>query len=173
MPHDFGNKCSEHNYALLASLREDEHASSLLELTRADAKLGRMSSPVPGVLVDTGVVWSVSLLHALSVTVEECDLDIMLLHPRFAAVQGMKCVLRPACDHAAWGQTVCMCVPGREDGTLRLRTIDNFSWSKLGNSKKKRKAESINGYCTLPEKVQHDHLDSVIAASRLFLQCAW
>lgn len=48
LPAGFGEKCREHNQALLASLKEDEHASSLLKLTQDDARLGRMSFPVAG-----------------------------------------------------------------------------------------------------------------------------
>ena len=40
--------CAEHNKKLLSALHEDEHAKALFSLTEEDAKLGRMTSPVPG-----------------------------------------------------------------------------------------------------------------------------
>ena len=127
LPAALKQHCLEHNRTLLATLKRDRHAGALLEITRADAELGRMSVPVP---------------------VSECDLESTLLHPRFAVEQGLKA-----------------------DGTCKLRPIDNFSWSAVGRgSKKKRKAESLNGHCFLPEKVQHDHLDSLVNASRMFLE---
>ena len=40
--------CLEDNRAMLASLREDPNGQELLEMTKQDAELGRMSKPVPG-----------------------------------------------------------------------------------------------------------------------------
>ena len=51
VPGNLGRQCCEHNKTLVASLKEDEHASRLLDLTRQDASLGRMSSPVEGGLL--------------------------------------------------------------------------------------------------------------------------
>ena len=71
------------NKVLLGKLKEDVHADRLLELSRADAELGRMSQPV---------------------TVESCDLSSMLLHPRFGVAQerpGGEVKVR-AVDHFSW-----------------------------------------------------------------------
>ena len=40
-----------HNAGLLQSLGEDSHADELAKLTRADAELGRMTTPMPGMLL--------------------------------------------------------------------------------------------------------------------------
>ena len=52
-------KRAQSNAALIKSLREDEHAESLLEATKADWAAGRMTEPV---LVDEGIPADV-LLH--------------------------------------------------------------------------------------------------------------
>ena len=52
LPATLQQQCLEHNRALIASLREDQHADALLEFTRADAELGRMSVPVPGACLE-------------------------------------------------------------------------------------------------------------------------
>jgi len=55
--------CERSNHELLEQLKTSEHADELLELTRADAKLGRMTMPVP---------------------IEEIELDKIRLCRRFA-----------------------------------------------------------------------------------------
>jgi hypothetical protein len=76
--------CERSNHELLEQLKTSEHADELLELTRADAKLGRMTMPVP---------------------IEEIELDKIRLCPRFAVVQGEqddgKPKIRPV-DHFSW-----------------------------------------------------------------------
>ena len=59
---------------------------------------------------------------------------------------------------------------GRPDGTRKERAVDDFSWSAGGAStKRKRKVGSVNGHCLMPEKVQHDHLDDLMAAVKVHL----
>ena len=89
------SRCAEHNAALIPTLREETDvvqvqngesksiARVLLDATRADAAVGRMTEPVP---------------------VEQMDLRKCLLHPRFGVCQqkasGVTKV-RPA-DHFSW-----------------------------------------------------------------------
>ena len=61
--------CLRSNRKLIASLKEDKLSAELLELTRADAELGRMTKPIP---------------------VMDCDLEVVRAHPRFAVDQGVK-----------------------------------------------------------------------------------
>ena len=82
----------------------------------------------------------------------DCDLSQIRLVPRFAVEQGM-----------------------REDGTVKVRPVDNFSWSQRGATAGKRKraeikAASINGHFALPATVSHDHLDDLFASMKLFKQ---
>jgi hypothetical protein len=68
--------------------------------------------------------------------------------PRFAVVQGVK-----------------------DDGSPKLRPIDNFSWSGKGAATKKRsrqevKAGSVNGHFTPGRTIKHDHLDDLLVAMR-------
>lgn len=76
--------CARSNALLLEQLHESEFSAELLELTRADAALGRMSMPVP---------------------VEDVDLNSIRLSPRFAVVQGEhedgRPKVRPV-DHFSW-----------------------------------------------------------------------
>ena len=76
--------CARSNALLLEQLHESEYSAELLELTRADAALGRMSMPVP---------------------VEDVDLSSIRLAPRFAVVQGEhedgRPKVRPV-DHFSW-----------------------------------------------------------------------
>ena len=83
---ELGQHCLEHNQKLLATMKEDVHAGRLYELTLEDAKLGRMSHPVPGEWTHpVSTLPSPKCLHA---PVQKCDLSSMLLHPRFAVEQG-------------------------------------------------------------------------------------
>ena len=71
------------NQQVLCGLREDEHAAWLLEATRKDASLSRMSSPLP---------------------VHRDGFDAGLLHPRFAVCKSLpdgSSSLR-AVDHFSW-----------------------------------------------------------------------
>ena len=72
--------------------------------------------------------------------VAECDLDGHLLHPRFAVEQE------------------------RGDGSVKIRAIDNFSWSPA----ERRRDESANGHTVALEKMEHDTLDDLLAALRCF-----
>ena len=77
-PSDLEQGCLEDNRALLASLREDPYGQELLEMTRQDAELGRMSKPVPGKvsLCSAGLILFVTamclLLQSNSVTCRRC-----------------------------------------------------------------------------------------------------
>ena len=84
-------ECEERNAVLAASLKEDPHAGKLLEMARADAKLGRASEPVP---------------------FSEFDTRNCLLHPRFMVEQAKadgSTKYRPI-DHFSWSDG-----GGRED----------------------------------------------------------
>ena len=124
--------CLQRNTQLIASLREDTFAAELMELTRKDAQLGRMTVPVP---------------------VEQCDLSEVLLVPRFGVDQGIQA-----------------------DGTVKIRAVDNFSWSPPPDdcpsrrTKKEVKVDSINGHCGAQEKLSHDHLDDLARAMAVFLE---
>ena len=120
-------KRAQSNAALIKSLREDEHAATLLEATKADWVAGRMTEPV---LVDEGIPADV------------------LLHPRFSVAQE------------------------KEDGSMKIRPVDNMSWSNgdgAGNRKKKeQKVGSINGHTFPQEKMRPDTLDRFIGLLTLF-----
>ena len=76
------------NAELLRQLDEGEHAEEILKITRADAKLGRMSEPVQ---------------------VQDVDLDEIRLCPRFAIVQGEHADGRPKVrpiDNFSWSAPV-------------------------------------------------------------------
>ena len=76
-------KCAESNKQLFRSLRPIDHAEKLLEITRADAALGRITFPVVS---------------------DEFDVESTLLHPRFSCVKtkadGSFSVR--AVDHLSW-----------------------------------------------------------------------
>ncbi len=57
---------------------------------------------------------------------------------------------------------------------MKIRPVDNFSWGAAGGrSKRKRKLGSINGNCSVPEKLKHDHLDSLAAGMALLWKCVF
>mgnify|MGYP003331768291 CR=1 FL=1 len=61
----------------------------------------------------------------------------------------------------------------KEDGTVKVRAIDNMSWSAAHltcerPTKKQRKAVSINGHCAVHEAITHDHLDDLSQAMKMF-----
>ena len=80
-------------------------------------------------------------LHRAStpVPISKFDIESCLLHPRFMVEQR------------------------RPDGSLKLRPIDHFSWSKCG------KEDSVNGHVVPTEKLKHDTLDRLEALLRLFV----
>ena len=139
--------CAEANRTLIRSLKEDTYGVELLEQTVADAKLGRMSHPVPGGPILLAVVSRRA--RYLRLPAEQCDLDSVRLHPRFSVEQGFK-----------------------TDGSRKIRAVDHFSWSPgASKNKGKRKRGSVNGHTCLPEKVRHDHVDDLMAAVMMFLRC--
>ena len=73
-------KAGKNNKRLLKTLKVDDNADELLAKTRADAALHRMSDPV---------------------SIDELDLDSIILSRRFAVVQGDK--VRPVDDLSASG----------------------------------------------------------------------
>jgi hypothetical protein len=124
-PDELRDGCAQSNCALLQQLQGGEFEHELMAQTQADAELGRMTRPVP---------------------VEQCDLEVVRLHPRFAVEQGV-----------------------RPDGTTKIRPVDNFSWhAEHRRSKKRRKEASVNGHCQLSEKITHDHVDDVVAGMAAF-----
>ena len=71
----------------------------------------------------------------------ECDLHTVRLHPRFGVEQGK-----------------------RPDGTVKVRSVDNYSWhAGHRRCKRRRKEASVNGHCLLTEKITHDHVDDIVA----------
>ena len=58
----------------------------------------------------------------------------------------------------------------RQDGTKKVRAIDNFSWApktmKGKRTRKEMKADSINGHYAVPIDIKHDHLDMLHTAMR-------
>jgi len=60
----------------------------------------------------------------------------------------------------------------KPDGSIKLRAVDHMSWSAAQGQKRKRsrnqiKEHSINGHCSVPAKVSHDHLDSLLQLLRV------
>ena len=85
-------ECVASNKALVRSLREDAHSRALLQSTEADAKLHRMSQPVP---------------------VEGVSLQGVRLQPRFAVVQSKPDgteKIRPV-DDFSWSVALPVCCP--------------------------------------------------------------
>ena len=79
----------------------------------------------------------------------------MLLHPRFSVEQT------------------------RDDGSLKLRAVDHFSWSSLEpgsrrarclSRKRAMKANSVNGFTYPAEKMHHDTVDTLFDALALHVQ---
>ena len=56
----------------------------------------------------------------------------------------------------------------RTDGTVKLRPIDHFSWSKDGRGKRKQQLTSVNGAANTADTVKHDTLDDMARAMRVF-----
>jgi len=98
--------CSESNRQLLASMKEAQFANELMELTCKDARLGRMSRPVP---------------------VEECDLSGTLLTPRFGVEQGLKpdgSVKVRAVDNLSWSHVPEGSTRWRSKGQMKTGSIN-------------------------------------------------
>ncbi len=75
--------------------------------------------------------------------------DDLLLHPRFAVEQS------------------------RPDGSLKLRPVDDFSWSPSDeehSTKRARKSGSVNGFTFPAEKMHHHTLDAVVEAMRVHVE---
>ena len=141
------------NAQLLRTIKEDQHADKLYEAAEEDARLGRMTAPV----------W-----------LKDADLDgvrLCLLAP------GLKSLWRSPCC------SVCVRLAPRfsvaktkEDGSVSVRPIDNFSWSEppaQETGKKptaaQKKALSVNGHSSVSEKMHHDHLDKLAEMERYAL----
>jgi len=73
----------------------------------------------------------------------ECD-DV-LYHPRFGVEQE------------------------REDGSLKVRPVDNLSWSRHSKRKQVAKTFSVNGHVSPSEKLKHDTLDVFAHAMTQFV----
>ena len=81
--------------------------------------------------------------------VTEADVSELRLHPRFGVEQGT----RP--DGT------------RPDGSMKLRAVDNFSWSALQGRKKRKLSASVNGHCRIPEELHHDHIDVLMETATI------
>ena len=111
---------AQRNKALIGKLKEDKNAVRLLEETEADAELARMSKPIP---------------------VESCDLDSVLLHPRFGVEQEQL------------------------DGRVKVKAVDHFSWS----TGRRGKEDSVNGHVAPGEKMSHDTMDYLAQVMAVFV----
>ena len=153
------------NNELLASLKQDDFSAELMALTVKDAKLGRMSMPVP-----------VEEFH-------EGDLHTLLLAPRFGVEQGLKddgSVKVRAVDNFSWS-----CVP-EECEVRRSKKVVKGALCTLicalhGGGRGQLPAlqaglrigfacagDSINGHCRAQEKFAHDHLDDLVRSMARF-----
>ena len=75
------------------------------------------------------------------IVVDDCSKVEALLQPRFAVEQQ------------------------REDGSMKFRAIDHFSWGDHGDGL----VDSVNGFLVPGEKLKHDTLDSLCAGMRYFV----
>ena len=59
----------------------------------------------------------------------------------------------------------------KPNGEVKLRAVDNMSWAfcARGRSRKRARENSVNGFCALPEKVHHNHIDDLAAGMAKFL----
>ena len=80
---DLKDTCASSNEALLKELRESSDAHKLLEVTNADARMGRMTDPVP---------------------LSSVDVSAVLLNPRFGVEQEKEdgSTKVRAIDHLSW-----------------------------------------------------------------------
>jgi len=132
----------------LKLLKRDEFEDELHELTLEDARLGRMTQPIP---------------------VEQCCLDGTKLHPRSCGMSSCLCVGLQRWLLVLFRFGVVQGV--KANGAPKVRAVDNMSWAHCAGrrSKKRVKAHSVNGFCAVPERVKHDHLDELAASMKLFL----
>jgi hypothetical protein len=79
------------------------------------------------------------------VPVEHFPVDQFLLHPRFAVARR------------------------REDGSVKVRAIDHFSWSEAPQAQQRREG-SVNGHTVPAERLGHDTLDALGEAMRQFVR---
>ena len=121
-PEDLRACCWERNQSLWKELlraQEDANSEQLLSQTVADCQLGRMSAPLP---------------------IEEVDLNMILLCPRFGVSQQ------------------------KADGTTKVRPVDHLSWSPS-----RRKDGSVNGFTAPTESWQHETVDDLARAMEAFV----
>ena len=154
------------NGELLASLKQDEFSAELMALTAKDARLGRMSWPVP--------------VEEFS----EQDLNALLLAPRFGVEQGLKddgSVKVRAVDNFSWS-----CVPEECEVRRSKKVVKGVLCTSIcavygGGGRSHSPAlqaglhagvacagDSINGHCMAQEKFAHDHLDDLVRSMTRF-----
>ena len=149
------------------SARPDSNEVALHQLALDDAKLFRMTSPILCSEVDLSKVRVSSIYVWLW---RACVLQVLLV-PRFGVEQGV-----------------------REDGSVKIRSVDHFSWSCKGMGSRKRtrrqmkvsmayrllkcilcsiavcKESSVNGFFTPDVAISHEHLDDLLVAMRRCVQ---
>ena len=60
--------------------------------------------------------------------------------------------------------SLCFVIFARPDGTVKVRSVDHYSWhAGHRRSKRRRKEASVNGHCLLSEKITHDHVDDIVS----------
>ena len=88
---------------MIGQLKEDSRSKALLQMTKDDIELGRMTA----------------------LRMHEVDLDNITLSPRFCIEQGTRAITARAVAFA-----FCFCWPAQKaDGSAKLRPIDDFSRS--------------------------------------------
>lgn len=136
LPNELWGKRVSNNEVLCKQLMTErgadcERLSSLVhQATIDDANRGRQTSPVP---------------------VESSNVEGVLLQPRFA-VEQVNFFSRRSLN------IVCLILQEREDGSMKVRAVDHFSWAPRGKGYR-RKAQSVNGYTHVVESMKHDTLD--------------
>lgn len=80
------------------------------------------------------------------VPASQCDLTCVRAVPRFGIEQGVK-----------------------KDGSIKVRAVDNFSWIAPDadvpqQTRRQCKLASLNGCTSVPERIQHDHLDDLLGS---------
>ena len=147
-PHDYGghedpcklvSRFGEVNRQMISSLREDKHADFLLSQMQSDFKAGRMTKPV---------------------TIEQIDLDSVLLARGFSREQGTKpdgsLKIRAVYDETANGVNGS-CEPHEKlhndhlDGLARIICL----LSVMGHAVKLWKADIDSAYRRIPVKPEH------------------
>lgn len=147
--HELWRSCRESNSQLIESLRADSNEDALHKLATDDWKKSRLSEPKPASEYDLGKVRNALVNVAFARLLFISPWQVRCV-PRFGVEQGVKA-----------------------DGSMKLRAIDNFSWSYNDTSRKRKrtkkvmKAASVNGHYEMPCVVEHDHLDQLLAAMRM------